>query len=114
FEVLDPVEADGNLRVDQRIDQQGRLVSRLLERMARPSRPARVVGRDVEDHAAVDEDRRHVLRVSARIASVDNLTVARPFSRPTTLRPLVPRRAPRARTMRIAFPSTMKSTSVFG
>src|SRR5262249_19167499 len=82
--------------------------------LARPAAPGGILGRDVENDVAVDEDGAHSPRVSAMISSVDILTVPLPRRRRSTSAPRPPRRAPLTFTRRTTPRSKTKSTSVFG
>jgi hypothetical protein len=55
-EFLDAVEANGDLGVDDRVDDERRRRSRLGEATGRPLEPLRVFGQDVEEDVAVDQN----------------------------------------------------------
>jgi hypothetical protein len=52
-EVLDPVEADRDLGVHDRVDHQRAVVQGLGEGICRPLAPGRILGHDVKDDAGV-------------------------------------------------------------
>lgn len=81
LEVLDPLEPDRDLGVDERVDREGGALSARGEGLSRPRGPLRVLGDDVEQDIAVDEDGQRSPRVSARISSVVIRTDPRPRSR---------------------------------
>ena len=58
-QLLDPVEADRDLGVDQRVDDERTLVSTPRERFGRPVQPAPVLREDVQEDVALDEESRH-------------------------------------------------------
>jgi hypothetical protein len=70
LELLDPLEADRDLGVDERVDGQRRPLGALREGLPRPGGPSPVLGEDVEQDVAVDEDGQRRPRVNARISSV--------------------------------------------
>ena len=57
LEFLDPFEPDRHFGVDERIDRERAALGALREGFAGPHRPLRVIGHDVEQDVAVDEDR---------------------------------------------------------
>lgn len=81
LEILDALEADRNLGVDQRVDRERRALGGGGERLARPRGPLRILGEDVEQDVAIDEDGQRSPRVSARIWPVVIRTVPRPRNR---------------------------------
>src|SRR5262245_10834544 len=113
-QVFDAREVNRHFAVDDRVDDQPGGFGRRGQRRGRPIRPIRILGKDVEDHAAIDQNGGHSPRVRAMISSV----VMVPSPRP---RICATKRAPRplpvwrrARLMWTALPSKSNSTSVFG
>jgi hypothetical protein len=56
LELFDLLEADRDLGIDQRVDRECGALGALREGLPRPSGPFRVLGEDVEQDVAVDED----------------------------------------------------------
>src|SRR5699024_7256733 len=61
-EILEPLEADGDLGVDERVQDRLALVEDALEALTGPFPPHGIVDGDVEEHVGIDE-RRHRLAV---------------------------------------------------
>ena len=56
LELLDPLEPDRDLGVDERVDRERGSLGALREGLTRPRGPLRVLGKDVEQDVAIDED----------------------------------------------------------
>src|SRR6266545_874443 len=113
LQVLDTRKADRDLRVDDRVDRENRLVGSAGERFSGPGKPARILRQDVQEDIAVHQNLAPIhLRVSARISSVLIRTVPRPLRWATRVLPRAA--APRAFLIRAVFPSISNSTPVFG
>src|SRR5262245_32275322 len=112
-ELLDGGEADRDLGVDDRVDDERAVVDGVRQSVRGPLVPGWVLGGDIEQDVAVDEGRAHGWRVRARISSVVMRETARPRRRWITRSP---RDAPGfvARTILTVSPSMTNSTSVSG
>jgi hypothetical protein len=64
FEILDPLEPGGHLRVDHGVHDERARVGLPRQRRSRPVQPLRILGDDVENDVAVDEGGPHVTRPS--------------------------------------------------
>lgn len=59
FQVLDTRISDRNLGIDDCVDDKAKAICGIFQRRGRPREPSRVLGHDVEQDVAVDENGTH-------------------------------------------------------
>jgi len=111
--LLDSLVRDGDFRVDQRIDVEMPFVRTSFEGHLRPTGPAWIIRRQIDENVRVDQGIGHLRypRVSAMIWSVVMRTVALPRNADSAT---LARLGDFAFLRRTVFPDTSKSTSVLG